>query len=106
MNQSDITGEKKITTEEAKQILVDEAYSRANHPGGFSLIIVITVVLAVFALSIVYYVTLQDVVSRKFKNPNDKMMWMMILLLVPVIGLGLYHSSEEKTKTLKRKKQK
>jgi len=39
---------------------------------------------------IIYVFTIFDVVSSKFANPNDKLIWVVIVVLVPLIGAVLW----------------
>jgi len=39
---------------------------------------------------IVYVFTIFDVVSSKFANKNDKLIWVIIVVLVPLVGAILW----------------
>jgi hypothetical protein len=39
---------------------------------------------------IIYAITIFDVVSSKFANPNDKLIWIIIVVLVPLLGAILW----------------
>ncbi|REG83611.1 PLDc N-terminal domain-containing protein [Algoriphagus antarcticus] len=39
---------------------------------------------------IIYVFTIFDVVSGKFTNPNDKLIWVVIVVLVPLVGAILW----------------
>ncbi|MEP0714409.1 PLDc N-terminal domain-containing protein [Algoriphagus sp.] len=39
---------------------------------------------------IIYVITIFDVVSSKFTNQNDKLIWVIIVVLVPLVGTVLW----------------
>jgi hypothetical protein len=39
---------------------------------------------------IIYVFTIFDVVSSKFANQNDKLIWVIIVVLVPLVGTVLW----------------
>lgn len=39
---------------------------------------------------IIYAITIFDVVSSKFANQNDKLIWIIIVVLVPLVGAILW----------------
>jgi len=39
---------------------------------------------------IIYAITIFDVVSSTFANPNDKLIWVVIVVLVPLVGTLLW----------------
>lgn len=39
---------------------------------------------------IVYAYTIYDVVTSRFANPNDKLIWALIVLLLPLLGTVLW----------------
>lgn len=39
---------------------------------------------------LVYAYTIYDVVTSRFTNPNDKLIWILIVLLLPFLGTILW----------------
>ncbi|RIW18396.1 hypothetical protein D0X99_01535 [Algoriphagus lacus] len=39
---------------------------------------------------IVYFYTIYEVVSSRFANSNDKLIWVLIVLLLPLLGTILW----------------
>lgn len=39
---------------------------------------------------LVYAYTIYDVVTSRFANPNDKLIWILIVLLLPFLGTILW----------------
>ncbi|RAI94933.1 PLDc N-terminal domain-containing protein [Algoriphagus yeomjeoni] len=39
---------------------------------------------------IIYAITIFDVVSSRFANPNDKLIWVVIVVLLPLLGAILW----------------
>ncbi|WP_425636678.1 PLDc N-terminal domain-containing protein [Algoriphagus yeomjeoni] len=39
---------------------------------------------------IIYAITIFDVVSSRFANPNDKLIWVVIVVLLPLVGAILW----------------
>ena len=55
--------------------------------GGFELLLItILFILPLF----LWIVALVEVLKSEFKNPNDKLIWVIVILLFPIIGALLY----------------
>lgn len=55
-------------------------------PGGFEWFIVLFVILAFC----VWLVVLFDIVRNHFEPSNEKLTWLMLVILLPVVGAVLY----------------
>ena len=44
-----------------------------------------------FFLFVVWIIMLVDVIQRKFKKENDKIMWILIVILTGIIGAIIYY---------------
>ncbi|HOZ86028.1 MAG TPA: PLDc N-terminal domain-containing protein [Niabella sp.] len=42
-------------------------------------------------LIIVWIVTLRDVLKSSFKEPNNKLVWTSVVILIPLVGVILYY---------------
>ncbi len=59
---------------------------------GLILIPLILVFIALFVLMLVFWIMmLVDAVQRKYKEENDKIVWILIIVLVGVIGAIIYY---------------
>lgn len=87
----------------------------ANHQGwqnlalfaGFTVTLVVILSITTFVLWLVSFV---DVLSGEFKNPNDKLVWLLAIILVPLLGSLVYlfigRKSKIAVKTTSRKTKK
>lgn len=50
------------------------------------------------AIIIIWIISLVDVIKSDFQKPNDKTMWIILLLLIPPIGAILYQLIGKKQK--------
>ena len=60
----------------------------------FELLIIpfILIFIALFVLMLVFWIfMLIDAVQRKYKNENDKIAWILIIVLVGVVGAIIYY---------------
>jgi len=62
--------------------------------GGIALLFILVwfflLAVSIFGL-IIWIIMLVDVVQRKFKNENDKVMWILIVVLTGIIGALIYY---------------
>jgi prolipoprotein diacylglyceryltransferase len=62
--------------------------------GGFVIFFILIWILffAVGILALIFWIfMIVDVASRKFKQENDKVMWILIVILTGVIGAAIYY---------------
>lgn len=62
--------------------------------GGFVIFFILLWVLffAVGILALIFWIfMIVDVASRKFKQENDKIMWILIVILTGIIGAAIYY---------------
>ncbi|GAA0877498.1 hypothetical protein GCM10009119_04660 [Algoriphagus jejuensis] len=43
-----------------------------------------------FIVFIIYAYTIYDVVTSRFANPNDRLIWILIVVLLPFLGTVLW----------------
>ena len=53
---------------------------------------IILIFIAIFVLALVFWIMmLIDAIQRKYKNENDKIAWILVIVLVGVIGAIIYY---------------
>jgi hypothetical protein len=55
-----------------------------------------------FACMALWFFILWDVVKSRFPGPNDKLLWVLVILFAPFIGAILYLSIGRRTKLNKQ----
>jgi len=56
-------------------------------PGGTEWIFILIAFCLTFVLPIL---AISDIVRGEFSNPNDKMIWVLIVLFMPIVGSMIY----------------
>jgi uncharacterized membrane-anchored protein len=63
--------------------------------GVWAVVFVILLFLVFFVLAILAFVfwviMLVDTIQRKFKNENDKIVWILVIVLVGIVGAIIYY---------------
>jgi len=65
--------------------------------------IIVPLIFIAFALFIFWVIMLVDVATRKFKESNDKLVWILVVVLVGLIGGLVYYFviySKDKSKSI------
>ncbi|HRJ28772.1 MAG TPA: PLDc N-terminal domain-containing protein [Cyclobacteriaceae bacterium] len=56
-------------------------------PGGMEWIII----LVAFSLSLILPIlAISDIIKGDFRNPNDKLIWILVVLFMPIVGSMIY----------------
>lgn len=56
-------------------------------PGGMEWIII----LVAFSLSLILPIlAISDIIKRNFRNPIDKLIWILVVLFMPIVGSMIY----------------
>lgn len=56
----------------------------------FPFLIILFLIIGLF-LFIFWIVMLVDAIQRKFKGPNDKLVWVLVLIFTQLIGAVIYY---------------
>lgn len=69
--------------------------------GVLPLILILGQIIILVSIIILFLVAIKDILKSKFESDNDKLIWVLLVILVPVIGPLLYISIGKKQKLLK-----
>lgn len=76
--------------------------------GVWAVVFVILLFLVFFVLVLLAFIfwviMLVDTIQRKFKNDNDKIVWILVIILVGIIGAIIYYFIVKREDKHKRRK--
>ena len=60
--------------------------------GALWLLPIVLLVIAIVVLAVIFWIfMLIDSIRRKYKNENDKVVWVLVIVLVGIIGAIIYY---------------
>jgi ATP-dependent Zn protease len=69
--------------------------------GGLPLILILGQIIILVSIILLFLYAIKDILNSKFEFDNDKLIWVLLVILVPIIGPFLYISTGKKQKLLK-----
>lgn len=54
------------------------------------ILFILPILILSFGFTIVWIIAIVDIAKSEYKNPNDKIVWLLLVVLLPLFGVILY----------------